>query len=148
MTDFIDEKRQEITNRLLELKPLVDEYTRLEAAAAALADVDVEPPEGGTPRRRGPRRPRSSSGRAEAGGAATAARHGPSAGTRLVGKRRKGAGTRAAAALSLVEEYPGITIPELAARMGIKQNYLYKVMPSLEEGGRVKKEGRDWHPRK
>ena len=39
MTDFLDEKRQEITDRLKELKPLVDEYTRLEAAASALAGV-------------------------------------------------------------------------------------------------------------
>jgi hypothetical protein len=30
--------------------------------------------------------------------------------------------------------------------MGIKQNYLYRVMPALEKGGRVKKKGRGWHP--
>ncbi len=39
MTDFLDEKRREITDRLKELKPLVDEYHRLEAAASALAGV-------------------------------------------------------------------------------------------------------------
>ena len=39
MTDFLDDKRREITNRLRELKPSVDEYNRLEAAAAALAKV-------------------------------------------------------------------------------------------------------------
>ena len=39
MTDFLDEKRKEITDRLKELKPLVDEYQRLEAAASALAGV-------------------------------------------------------------------------------------------------------------
>ena len=39
MTDFLDEKRQEIAQRLKELKPSVDEYTRLEAAAAALQGV-------------------------------------------------------------------------------------------------------------
>ena len=37
MTDFLDEKRREITDRLTELKPVVDEFHRLEAAAAALA---------------------------------------------------------------------------------------------------------------
>jgi hypothetical protein len=37
VTDFLDEKRREITERLTELKPLVDEFNRLEAAAAALA---------------------------------------------------------------------------------------------------------------
>ena len=39
MTDFLDEKRKEIDTRLRELRPLVDEYQRLEQAAAALAGV-------------------------------------------------------------------------------------------------------------
>jgi Lrp/AsnC family leucine-responsive transcriptional regulator len=37
MTDFLDEKRREIQGRLKELKPLVDEYHRLEAAERALS---------------------------------------------------------------------------------------------------------------
>ena len=36
---LVPEKRQEITKRLRELKPAVDEYNRLEAAASALAGV-------------------------------------------------------------------------------------------------------------
>jgi hypothetical protein len=39
MVDFLDEKRKEIDARLRELRPLVDEYQRLEKAAAALAGV-------------------------------------------------------------------------------------------------------------
>jgi len=39
MTDFLDEKRNEIDARMRELRPLVDEYQRLEKAAAALAGV-------------------------------------------------------------------------------------------------------------
>jgi hypothetical protein len=31
--------------------------------------------------------------------------------------------------------------------MGIKQNYLYRVMPTLAEEGRVVKSGRGWHLR-
>ena len=42
---------------------------------------------------------------------------------------------------------PGITIPELAAKMGIKQNYLYRVLPGLQAEGSVKKDGRGWHPK-
>ena len=42
---------------------------------------------------------------------------------------------------------PGITIPELAEAMGIKQNYLYRVMPTLAEEGQVVKSGRGWHVR-
>ncbi|MHB1469676.1 MAG: hypothetical protein ACYCX7_11025, partial [Solirubrobacteraceae bacterium] len=61
--------------------------------------------------------------------------------------RRKGSGTRSVQALNIVKEQPGITIPELAARMGIKQNYLYRVLPGLEQEGRVAKQGRGWHPK-
>jgi hypothetical protein len=39
VADFLDEKRKEIDARMSELRPLVDEYQRLEKAAAALAGV-------------------------------------------------------------------------------------------------------------
>lgn len=60
--------------------------------------------------------------------------------------RRKGSGTRAAEALSFVQGQPGITIPELAAKTGIKQIYLYRVLPGLEQESKVEKQGRGWHP--
>ena len=41
---------------------------------------------------------------------------------------------------------PGITIAELADTMGIKANYLYRVMPSLASEGQVVKRGKGWHP--
>src|ERR687883_508080 len=44
MTDFLEEKKREINARLKELKPLVDEYHRLEAAAAALDGVGGSAP--------------------------------------------------------------------------------------------------------
>ena len=61
--------------------------------------------------------------------------------------RRKGSGKRAAEALAFVQGQPGITIPELAAKMGIKQNYLYRVLPGLEQEKKVAKQGRGWHPK-
>jgi hypothetical protein len=30
--------------------------------------------------------------------------------------------------------------------MGIKQNYLYRVLPGLQQEGLVSKQGRGWHP--
>ncbi len=153
MTDFLDEKRKEIGDRLKELKPAVDEYNRLEAAASALEGV------GGTaatvtatataPRRRGPGRPRGSVSRKGPVSAAPAKAGRKKAG-RPAGRRagrRKGSGTRAAEALSFVQGQPGITIPELAAKMGIKQNYLYRVLPGLEQENKVAKQGRGWHPK-
>jgi hypothetical protein len=77
---------------------------------------------------------------------ATAKKAGRPSGKRRAG-RRKGSGTRAAEALSFVQGQPGITIPELAAKMGIKQNYLYRVLPGLEQENRVSKQGRGWHPK-
>jgi hypothetical protein len=159
VTDFLDEKRQEITARLKELKPLVDEYNRLEAAASALAGVGGPAPSTAAtaavaaPRRRGPGRPRGS-GKAKKAAPATA----PVGATpKAAGKpgrpkkgragRRKGSGTRAAEARSFVQGQPGITIPELAAKMGIKQNYLYRVLPGLEQENKVEKKGRGWHPK-
>src|SRR3954470_24102231 len=43
MADFLDEKKREIEARLKELRPLVDEFHRLEAAAAALDGVGSAP---------------------------------------------------------------------------------------------------------
>jgi hypothetical protein len=31
--------------------------------------------------------------------------------------------------------------------MGIKQNYLYRVLPGLQTEGKVRKQGRGWHAR-
>lgn len=153
MTDFLDEKRQEIAQRLKELKPSVDEYTRLEAAAAALQGVggaSASTTATGSPRRRGPGRPRGSVNR-KAATTATATKPARKKAGRPAGKRRagrrKGSGTRAAEALSFVQGQPGITIPELAAKMGIKQNYLYRVLPGLEQEKKVSKQGRGWHPK-
>src|SRR5271170_3452197 len=168
VTDFLDEKRREITDRLNELKPLIDEYHRLEAAASALDGVGgasarrapaAPAASAAAPVRRGPGRPRGSktktkakARKAAAAPAAPAAATAPVApakrgGARRKAGRRKGSGTRSAQALSFVSAQPGITIPELAARMGIKQNYLYRVLPTLEEERKVAKQGRGWHPK-
>jgi len=139
MADFLDEKRSEIAARLKELKPLVDEYQRLEAAAAALDGV---PTNGSATRTTATttvgRRARSQSAakRPKTNGSGTGRRGRP-----------KGTGTRGAEALALVRAKPGITIPEIAEQMGIKQNYLYRVLPGLADDGLVKKDGRGWHPK-
>ncbi len=74
MTDFLDEKRKEIADRLKDLKPAVDEYNRLEAAASALEGVGgtaaTATATATTPRRRGPGRPRGSVSRKGAAAAA------------------------------------------------------------------------------
>lgn len=180
MTDFLDDKRREITARLSELGPVVEEYDRLTAAAKALDEI------GGSlavaaPVRRGPGRPRGSVSKTASVATATslAKKPGRPPGRKKVGRpktkkvgrprgststskvaaarpatsgrggagRRKGSGARSAQALSLVSGQPGITMPELAEKMGIKQNYLYRVLPALEKEGKVNKQGRGWYPK-
>jgi hypothetical protein len=135
MADFLDEKQKEIQARLKELEPLVEEYQRLKEADEALAGVVSgrrnSAPAPAAAARRGGRRP------------ATTRR---AAGTGRRGRPR-GSGTRATQALDLVKDRPGITIPEMAQAMGIQQNYLYRVLPSLAEEGKVVKSGRGWHLR-
>jgi CRP-like cAMP-binding protein len=142
MTDFLEEKRREIQARLKELKPLVDEYHRLEAAERALA---------GVPSSNGTASPRSASARsrptrARSSSPSSSSGSGTGTGTGRRG-RPKGSGQRAQQALEQIRNQPGITIPELAEKMGIKQNYLYRVVPDLQEQGLVSKSGRGWHIR-
>ena len=118
MADFLDEKRKEIDARLRELKPLVDEYGRLEKAAAALSGV-------GASERPARRRSRGGGGRRG---------------------RPRGSGNRAKQALELVRTRPGISISEMADAMGIQPNYLYRVMPTLESEGQVVKRDGGFHP--
>src|SRR4051812_47959095 len=133
MADFLEDKKREIQARLKELRPLVDEYHRLEAAVQALEGVNAN------------------GNSAPASAPARRARRGRPAGsstaTKGAGKRGrpKGSGTRSKQALELVRKSPGITIPELADKMKIKQNYLYRVLPGLAQDGLVEKQGKGWH---
>src|SRR5262245_2646234 len=130
MADFLEEKKREIDARLKELRPLVDEYHRLEAAAAALEGLPSSAGNASPPTTRRRSRTRSTTGQ----------------GTGRRGRPR-GSGTRSKQALELVRSRPGITIPEIAEAIGIQQNYLYRVLPALQKDGLVRKEGRGWHPR-
>jgi hypothetical protein len=131
MADFVDKKRAEMEKRLKELKPYVEEHDRLEAAIEALGGVARSASRsvsGAT--RRASRRP---AGR----------KRGTGTGKR---GRPKGSGKRGKQCADLVKKNPGITIPEIAKKIGIKQNYLYRVMPALEKEGLVTKKGKGWYP--
>jgi hypothetical protein len=131
MADFLEEKKQEISARMEELRPLVDEYQRLEAAHRALEGVN--PSSGGSGQGSSGTRRSSTGGGGGGGGGGRG--------------RPRGTGTRAAEAEALVRSEPGITIPEMAQKMGIQQNYLYRVLPDLEQRGAVRKDGRGWYPK-
>ena len=74
------------------------------------------------------------------------ARRGPGrpAGARA---RRSRRGTRADQAVKFITQNPGITVSELGRKMKLKHpNYLYRVLPELERDGRVKRQGKGYHP--
>ena len=127
MADFLTKTRTDLDNRLKELRPMYEEYLSLEKAKAALDGLEKP--------RRGPGRPPGSGTRA-------AARSGN--GRRR--RRRRRGGTRAEQALAVIRDNPGISVTELAPKVGISQkNYLYRVMNGLAADGLVRKEGRGYH---
>ena len=73
------------------------------------------------------------------GGAPTASAGAPRRG------RPRGTGTRAQEAIAAVTKEPGLTAGEIAERLGINQNYLYRVLPALEQDGKLEKRGRGWY---
>jgi ribosomal protein S25 len=119
VSDTIDAARKTIEDRISALR---DELKQLESAAAAL---------GG----KASRRVRGAGGRPRKRSTGTGRRGRP-----------RGSGARAAQAEKLVRANPGITISELAKKMNIKPNYLYRVLPQLQKDGKVRKRDKGWHP--
>jgi predicted Rossmann fold nucleotide-binding protein DprA/Smf involved in DNA uptake len=63
------------------------------------------------------------------------------------GKPRKRKGNRSDQAVALVEAEPGLSASEVAKKMGIKPNYLYRILGDLEKDGRVSKDGSRYYPK-
>ena len=116
-SNTVDEAASLIRERIQELDT---ERAQLNRALASLT--------GGREGRRGPGRP--------AGASARAAGH----------RRRRRGGTRSDQAVKLVKDNPGISASEIATKMKIKPNYLYRVLAELEKEGRVRKDRRAYHP--
>jgi hypothetical protein len=120
MADFLTQKRTEIEERLKELRPLHEEYLKLQRAKEALDGVD-------TPRRG---RPRGSTSAGSGNGRR---------------RRRRRGSTRGDEALNLIRQNPGVTVSELASMMNISPpNYLYRVVGNLQSDGAVKKQGKGY----
>lgn len=114
----VDKARSLLESRRDELKSELDQ---IEKALSGL---------GG--KRRSPGRPRGSSAATRSSG-----------GKR---RRRRRGGTRAEHALKYVGENPGASASDIAKKLGIKPNYVYRVMADLEKDGKVRKEGKGYHP--
>jgi hypothetical protein len=142
-TDFLTQQRRQIDARLQELRAAHEEYLTLLEAKEALEGLKAPSrPPGRPPGRRGPGRPPGSGrGRRAATSAGTKASSNGRRRPRRGGTRRRAGGTRADQALQLIKSNPGVTVPEIADRMGIRQNYLYRVTAALQKQGSVKRKG-------
>jgi predicted Rossmann fold nucleotide-binding protein DprA/Smf involved in DNA uptake len=127
MADTLNKIRSDLEKRLRELEPLIEEHAHVREALDALKGAGARV------------------GRA----ATTAPRRARSAKTTVAARGRgrpRGTGGRAQEALKLVHKHPGITLAEMAKRMKIQANYLYRVLPQLEKDGKVKKRDKGYHP--
>ncbi len=139
-TDFLTQQRQQIDARLQQLRPAHEEYLTLLEAKEALEGLEKPGsarPSTGSSRSRPPARiPQH-----EACHDALARARMAAAGRAAPGRRRRAGGTRADQALQLIKSNPGMTVPQIADKMGIRQNYLYRVTAALQKDGSVKRKG-------
>ena len=138
-TDFLTQQRQQIDARLQQLRPAHEEYLTLLEAKEALEGLKSPARPGRPPGRRGPGRPPGSRNtkRATTRSPSANGRRRP----RRAGRRRRAGGTRSDQALQLIKSNPGMTVPQIADKMGIRQNYLYRVTAALQKDGSVKRKG-------
>lgn len=140
MADLLTTTRQEIEQRLQELRPLVAEAERLERALAALSAA-------GEPVRADEAAPRPAPRPAQSAPPRRARQPAPSDGTprrRGAPPGRRGGATRANQFLEIIREGSGTSIGEAAARMGTSPNYLYRLAATLQEEGLIQKRGRSF----
>lgn len=141
--DFLKQKLDELRTRLRELRPMHEEYLRIESALQSLegggggsASASTSTPQ--QRGRRGPGRPRGSKT-----GSKTGSKSKRGGGRR---QRRRSGGTRAEHAARVVAESPGVAVPEIAKQLNIKPNYVYRVMSNLQKEGVVRKRGKSYYP--
>jgi hypothetical protein len=144
---FLDKQRRQIANRLQELHPAYEEYLTLVNAQEALESVKGERRTGsasGT--RSSTTRGRTTRTRAVRGRKRGPGRPPGTSARRARGGRRRAGQTRADQALALISAKPGITVPEIAKSLGIRQNYLYRVIGQLQKERKVRRRQRGYHP--
>jgi predicted HTH transcriptional regulator len=115
-SDVLDQARSLIEERIKELD------TERKSLERTLNDIT-----GGRVGRRGPGRPRGSTSKRTGG--------------RKRGRRRS---TRADQAVRTIKANPGITASEVAKKMKIQPNYVYRVMGDLQKQGKVRKKGKGY----
>lgn len=121
MPELLDRIRSEMSARLAELRPLVDEHTRLTAALQVLRDVDSRKP-------------------VRAPAAPAASRSRPAKTTPAAAHKRAPRGANRLAVLRAVEDRPGATSAELVTASGVQASTVHALLARLVESGELQKE--------
>lgn len=118
MPTVVEEARTLVERRLADLD---EEKGRLERALSELSN--------GNGLRRSPGRPRTP-------------------GAKPKQRRQRKGGTRADQTVAIIaaKDVDGITGGDIAKQLGIKPNYLYRILDGLVKEGKVKKDGRKYFP--
>jgi hypothetical protein len=122
----VDDIRRQVERRLADLEPLVAEYDQL---TRIRQELDAS---GASNRLAGssPRRP------SERGNGASTRTRAP----RTDGPKRG----RAGQAIEIIARHPGVRTKEIAAHMGINENYLYRLLPRMEKQGQLTRQDNGW----
>jgi transcriptional regulator with GAF, ATPase, and Fis domain len=135
-----------VAQRMLELRPLVDEYRELEQVAQRLgvspaASADTPAPARRRSQRRARTNPRATRPASRTAGAARA----PSKTADAASRAR--ANGRREQLLDMVKARPGITVREAGTELGVDPTSLYRIVHRLERDGALRKRGRELLPR-
>lgn len=132
MSTVLENFNTELTKRLKELDPLVEEHRQLSAIAEKLGTI-----------------PAASNGHSAAKPRAARKPSGGVLGKTVGGKRGRpaGSGKRGLEVIEVIKTNPGITVSGIAEKLAIKPNYLYRVLPGLEKAGQVVKDGKTYRER-
>jgi len=139
--DQLHDLEATVAKRMAELKPMVDEYAELEQVAQRLGvkPAAAASAQSGSRSRGGSRRGRARSASTNGSRSATTARRSRRSATSA---RRS---ERAEQILAMAAEQPGITVAEVAKKMGVDATGLYRPVRRLLKEGRLRKKGTELH---
>src|SRR5689334_9062681 len=150
LLDQLHRMEQEVARRLRELEPLVREHRELQEVARRLGIA--EPDEQARPSAATASRGRRAEGGRTAPGSGAPARKPARSASRRASTRRKGRrnvaapGSRQQDVVRLVNERPGISVPQLGKELGVDPTGLYQIVRRLEGQGVITKQGRELRP--
>jgi ribosomal protein S25 len=155
---LIDDFQRQIDARLAELQPAFAEYTALQQLREAINSLDPEAAAAhvslfpfpvatgaapnGQPEAPAPRPARTSDGASTARRRRARAAQEPQQGPTVEEQNA----AYADAAIELVGQEPGLTAGQLAERMGVPASVLFRLLPTLQREGRLRKQGKGYRP--